>query len=164
MTSMVVFCTALFVLLSAAYAHVSITPKEVPAGKSSIIQLRVSHDCGDETIGTTNFTVVLPSKMARVTVELDTAWNILIHKHAQDEDYVQSVTFLGFLPDGFYKLFAMRIRFPDEVGQKLYFRSYQDCHNQGTSLAWDEIPCDHNPDPRYPAPHVTVVNATESGH
>lgn len=156
-------CAAVCMVLAAG--HVKITPAEVYANKSTILQFRVSHDCGDDTIGTTNFTLVMPMKMKYVSVELDTAWKILINKDEEDEDYVRSVTFLGFLPDGFYKLFGVRMRIPDlPAGEKLYFDSYQDCHNQGTSLAWDQIADDENPKPRYPAPYVTLVEPTESGH
>ncbi|CAN8076259.1 unnamed protein product [Agarophyton chilense] len=156
-----VLCSAL------VFAHVTITPAEIPAGKSSIIQIRVSHDCGDDTIGTTNFTVVMPTKM-RVTVEQDSLWRVFIEKDPEDEDYVRSVTYLGFLPDGFYKLFGLRLGVAAELaGQQLYFPSYQDCHNQGTSLAWDGIPtCDgHGCERlRYPAPYVNVTEEESSGH
>ncbi|KAI0562365.1 YcnI-like protein [Gracilaria domingensis] len=154
----------LVVLFAAVFAHVKMTPAEVPAGKSSIIQLRVSHDCGDETIGTTNFTVVIPMKM-RVTVEQDTTWRILINKNPEDDEHVTSVTYLGFLPDGFYKLFGLRLGIPAELnGTQLFFPSYQDCHNQGTSLAWDMIPTGDGARLRYPAPHVNVTEGESHGH
>lgn len=144
-------------------AHMGLTPTEGAAGERIIVSLRIGHDCGDETIGTTNFTVVLPRRLFSVSVEKLADWRIFMHHEETSKGvpYVRAVTFLGFLPDGFYQLFNLRIQMPDKVGKVLWFKGYQDCHNQGTSIAWDQIPNEKNPLPRYPARSVTVVKNTE---
>lgn len=146
-------------------------PPEAPAGERTIVSLRIGHDCGDDTVGTTNFTVELPPRLPSVSVELMGNWRTIIHKSTMtamsnppmgtvdemEEEYISSVTYLGFLPDGFYQEFRLRIKFPEEVGQVLWFKGYQDCHNQGTSISWATIPSESDPDPRYPARSVTLV-------
>ncbi len=42
-----------------------------------------------------------------------------------------------------------------------WIKVYQDCHNQGNSLACAQIPSEENPSPRYPARSVTIVPKME---
>ena len=148
-----------------------ISPTEAAAGERVIVALRIGHDCGDDTIGTTNFTVVLPPRLPSVKVEQTSQWRVMIHKEKADppidtghglvDEYVSAITYLGFLPDGFYQLFNLRIKMPKTVGKELWFKGYQDCHNQGTSLAWDTMPTEKNPKPRYPAVHIKLTEPAE---
>lgn len=153
-----------------AQAHMGLEPPLAEAGSRTIVTLRVGHDCGDETVGTTNFTVVLPPHLPSVSVEQKAGWRVMIHKvvtrqETTPEDsetevlseYVSAVTFLGFLPDGFYELFNLRIKMPETPNATLWFKGYQDCHNQGESLRWESIPSAEDPHPRYPARNVTLV-------
>lgn len=150
-----------------ATAHMGVTPPEAIAGERTIVSLRIGHDCGDDTIGTTNFTVVLPPRMPSVSVEQPANWRVLIHKtaanppidsgHGLVDEYVRAVTYMGFLPDGFYQLFNIRIKMPETPGEVLWFKGYQDCHNQGTSIAWEMMPTEKNPKPRYPARGITLI-------
>lgn len=146
-------------------------PPEVVAGSRTIITFRISHDCGDETIGTTNFTIELPPNLPSVSVEETSNWRAIIHKatltsvsnppistvDSAEHEYIRAVTYIGFLPDGFYQLFNLRIHFPDEVGKVYWFKGYQDCHNQGESIAWATIPSASDPYPRYPARNITLI-------
>lgn len=44
--------------------------------------------------------------------------------HGLVDEYVSAVTYLGFLPDGIYQLFNLRIMMPDTPGKKLRFKDY----------------------------------------
>lgn len=183
-----------------------IEPPTAVAGDRVIVTLRIGHDCGDDTVGTTNFTVVLPKYLESVSIEQMPDWRVFIRKvngtkmdkdkyyehllghHEANEstpepsvyegdleyspspqdlepiEYIDAVSYLGFLPDDFYRLFNIRISVPDLPGAKLWFKGYQDCHNQGSSIAWDMIPSDRDPEPRYPAGLVEIVASEENEH
>lgn len=170
------FTIALAACSLSANAHMGLTPEEAIIGKSEIVSLYVGHDCGDDTVGTTNFTIGLPKGLQSVNVELTGNWHVFIHKKTVDppadlgwglvDEYVSAVTYIGFLPDGFYQLFNLRIGMPMAPGKKLWFKGYQDCHNQGTSIAWDQIPNSTNTHPMYPARSITLLNYTgmDMGH
>lgn len=171
MNSIKLFIAAFATALMIALAHMGLTPSKAVVGSRTIVTLRISHDCGDDTIGTTNFTVVLPPRLPSVRVEYGNDWRVFIHKAVADppidtghgfiDTYVHNITYIGFLPDGFYKLFNLRITFPKTISEPLWFKGYQDCHNQGTSIAWDAIPSKEHPKPTYPARSITLVNSTE---
>lgn len=173
--------TTIFFLTFVAYAaaHMGLDPPEAVAGARTIVTLRIGHDCGDDTIGTSNFTIELPPGLPSVSVEELPHWRVLIHKTTLTStsnppistvdsgvtEYVNSITWLGFLPDGFYQHFNIRIKMPETVGEVLWFKGYQDCHNQGTSIAWVAIPSAEDPAPRYPASSVTIIKEEEdTGH
>lgn len=166
MDRLALFKVALAASFLAVSAHMGLTPSEAIIGERVIVSLRIGHDCGDDTVGTTNFTVELPPRLASVSVEQKANWRVMIHMKVADppidtghsivNEYISAVTYLGFLPDHFYELFNLRIMMPMTPGKKLWFKGYQDCHNQGTSIAWDVIPNKTNPDPRYPARSITL--------
>lgn len=171
MVKISLFAICLGAIALVASAHMGLTPETAVAGERTIVTLRVGHDCGDDTIGTTNFTVKLPPRLPSVSVEQTGQWRTIIHKAVADppidsghglvDEYVSAVTYLGFLPDGYYQLFNIRIKIPDTPGEELWFEGYQDCHNQGTSIAWDMKPTEDNPKPRYPARKITIVEPEE---
>lgn len=160
--------------LIVASAHKGLTPPEAVVGENTIASLRIGHDRGDDTLGTTNFTVELPPRLASVNVEQPSEnWRVMIHKakadppidsgHGMVDEYVSAVTYLGFLPNGFYQLFNLGIKMPEGTpGDKLWLKGYQDCHNQGTSVAWKMIPNETHPSPRYPARTITLIEANET--
>lgn len=177
MSTILVLAT-LALLSTNALAHMGVDPPMAVAGERVIVSVRIGHDCGDETVGTTNFTVVLPPFMPSVSVEQMPHWRTIIHKRTEsmvasppmpgvdgeEVEYVHSITYLGFLPDSFYQLFNIRIKMPETPGAALWFSGYQDCHNQGTSIAWATIPSAEDPEPRYPARNITLVTAEEMMH
>lgn len=187
----------LAVCINSVVAHMGLEPPKAIAGERVIVTARIGHDCGDETVGTTNFTLVLPKFMPSVSVEQMSNWRIFITsengtKKEMDDyykqltmpmgstpepdddtmmpmmgspepeddemiEYVSSITYIGFLPDHFYQLFNIRIKMPELPGAVLWIKGFQDCHNQGTSIAWASIPSAEDPDPRYPARSVELV-------
>lgn len=208
-------------LLGHVSGHMGLDPPEAEAGESVIVSLRISHDCGDDTVGTTNFTIELPRYLPSVSVEQMAQWRTFITKvngttedrdrylhslmmsstsNGTDEEnqhhgattatptpsseaagnktyenpkpesddsteiveYISSITYIGFLPDHFYQLFNLYVKMPDTPGAVLWFKGYQDCHNQGTSIAWAAIPSAEDPDPRYPATSITLVSSGDN--
>lgn len=160
----------LVVLGAPAAAHMGLSPATAVAGSRTELEFRIGHDCGDDTVGTTNFTVGFPMDppVVSVTVEQTSIWRVMMHKRMLDTPVVlgtrsynetmHAITYLGFLPDGFHRTFKIRVRFPMVTqNTTFWFSGYQDCHNQGTSLAWATIPSEADPSPRYPARGVVVT-------
>lgn len=164
---------ALLVLAGVASAHMSVTPAEITPGGRATFALTISHDCGTDTIGTSNFTVAVPKGFVSVTVEDTPGWHTIIHKYMHDtvtigtstyNESVSSVEFHGFLPDGYYKSFGIKARAPmADVGTKFWWSGYQDCHAKGTPIAWMEIPSEEDPSPRRPARATVIVAPEEEG-
>lgn len=150
---------ALVAAAAVAAAHMGISPKTAVAGSREIVSFRIGHDCGDDDVGTMNFTLVIPPRMPGVAVEQVANWKTIITKSVADppvdtghgliNETVTSVTYLGFLPDGYYQLFNMRFTLPDTPGVNLTFSGYQECHED--SIAWASIPSEADPEPRRPA-------------
>lgn len=152
-----------------ADAHMGLSPSTAMSGSREELSLRISHDCGDDTIGTTNFTVELPLSPPMFSVKAEQSmWQVLIKKVELNppvkvgsytfNETVSHVTWLGFLPDGIYKTFKIRGIVPTVAkNTTVWFKGYQDCHNQGKSIAWATVPSKKNPSPRYPARGLTVM-------
>lgn len=155
-----------------ASAHMGLSPTMAVGGSRAELTLRISHDCGDDTIGTTNFTIEMPMDppMYSVKVHQVPVERVIINKRQLPApvsvgkynftEVVSSINYLGFLPDGFYMTYKIRgIVPPVSNNTMMWFKGYQDCHNQGTSLAWASIPSEEDPSPRYPARGLEVVPA-----
>jgi uncharacterized protein YcnI len=169
------------VFFSAVAAHMSVTPAEITPGGREAFGLTISHDCGTDAIGTTNFTIGVPEGLVSVKVEDTPGWHAILHKvpldppvvmgTTQHNETVISIEFHGFLPEDFYKTFGVRVQALDtlEVGATLYWSGYQECHGEEETIAWATIPSDSDPEPRYPAVPITVVadkgdGSGRSGH
>ncbi len=151
-----------------------VSPSIVEAGSRVEFDLRISHDCGDDTVGTTNFTVELPMDPPIFSVKVHQVpiWRVFINKQKLDkpvkmgkytfDEAVKSINYIGFLPDGFYMTYKIRGMMPMVTeNTTVWIKGYQDCHNQGKSLAWAELPTEENPNPSRPARSVTIVPEME---
>lgn len=89
----------------------SLIPEEAVVGGRTFVSLRIGHDCGDDTVGTTKVTFLLPPRLSSVSVDLPSPnWRVSIHKakadlpsdsgHGLGDEYVSAGTYMGFLPDG----------------------------------------------------------------
>ena len=159
-----------FMLFSLAHAHMGLEPRTAEAGSRAELMFRIAHDCGDDTVGISNFTIELPQDppMLGVTVHQVPMWRVMIKMRDLEtpiNNYTQvvsHVTYLGFLPDHFYMTYRIRGKVPDvDQNTTIYFKGYQDCHNQGTSLAWATIPSEEDPRPRYPARGLLITPKSE---
>jgi len=161
-------------LLVAVRAHMGVSPSMAEAGSRVEFDLRISHDCGDDTVGTTNFTVELPMYPPILSVKVHQVpiYRVFINKVKLEkpvkvgkytfDEAVKSINYIGFLPDGFYMTYKIRGMMPMVTeNTTVWIKGYQDCHNQGNSLAWAQIPSKENPKPRYPARSVTIVPKSE---
>lgn len=162
--------TVVLCILAVANAHMGVSPSIAEAGSRVEFDLRISHDCGDDTIGTSNFTIELPMDPPILSVKAHQVpiWRVFINKVPLDppvkvgkytyDEAVKSINYIGFLPDGFYMTYKIRGMMPMVTDNTtVWIKGYQDCHNQGNSIAWAQIPDKSNPKPRYPARPVTIV-------
>jgi uncharacterized protein YcnI/phosphohistidine phosphatase SixA len=151
------------------WAHMSVTPAEMQAGGRQTFDIGIAHDCGDETHGTSNFTIVIPDGLYAVTMELDPTWWTIVEKVPVNppvtvgtttyNETIRSVQYQGFLPDGYFKTYRVKVQaamLPNST--KLYWKGYQECHGRGKPLAWDEIATPANVKPVYPAVPLTILN------
>lgn len=164
------------VVMSVADAHMSVSPSEISPGGRATFGLSISHDCGTDTIGTTNFTIGVAEGLVSIKVEDTQGWHVIIHKKDleppitmgthQHNETIHSVEFHGFLGDDRYKTFGIKAQAIDtlEVGSKIYWHGYQECHGDGTPIAWATIPSEEDPKPRRPAVPTMIVEAKESHH
>lgn len=169
--------TTTVLLLTAALpasAHISIPDgRQVLAGSSAVISLRVPHGCAGAPTDTIE--VRIPEGVTGVKPRLLAGWDITTEttpapspaaSYATDEEaeaatepQVSVVRWSGgSLPDGMYQDFQLLAIFPDTPGT-LLFPVVQRCG--ATEEAWIEIPAPGQ-DPEElerPAPAVTVVAA-----
>lgn len=161
-------------IVAAVHAHMGVSPSMAEAGSRVEFDMRISHDCGDDTVGTTNFTVELPMHPPILSVKVHQVpiYRVFINKVKLDkpvqvgnykfDEAVRSINYIGFLPDGFYMSYKIRGMMPMVTeNTTVWIKGYQDCHNQGNSLAWATIPSTEDPSPRYPARPVTIVPKME---
>lgn len=74
--------TLLAVLATAtlAAAHMGVSPKTITPGGRATVSVTISHDCGTGTVGTSNFTIVIPDRFVSVKVEQTDGWRVIIHE------------------------------------------------------------------------------------
>ncbi len=78
---------SVFCILAAVHAHMGVSQSIVEAGSCVEFDLRISHDCGDDTVGTTNFTVELPMDPPIFSVKVHQVpiWRVFINKQKLDK-------------------------------------------------------------------------------
>ncbi len=77
---------AIFCFLAAVHAHIGVSPSITEAGSRVDFDLHISYDCGDDTVGTTNFTVELPMDPPIFSVNAHQVpiWRVFINKEKLD--------------------------------------------------------------------------------
>lgn len=176
--------TRVFVMLGAllvaalaapAAGHVTINPKKAATEGYMVFKMRLPHDCGDATIGTSNLTVTLPQGVIAVKQEQVAGWKA-VHTMRKIDPPIQSgsrmysetmdtATWVGFLPDGLYREFGLSLKMlPQKNGTIMYFKSSQDCHGGFPPRNWDMIPSPPGNMTRLlsPAPAVTLIEGYEA--
>ncbi len=166
----VLIAGAFTALATTASAHATLEQKEVKAGETVKITLRVPHGCEGEATHTVH--IVLPEgfyaakPMPKAGWELTTATGAYAtpyNNHGREmTEGLREVTWSGGdLPDAWYDEFSVRGTFGPDVapGTLLYFPAVQTCAN-GTA-DWTDTSGSH--DVPNPAPKVTVV-AGSKGH
>lgn len=156
-----------------AQAHASFETPEVAAGKTAKIVLRVPHGCDGQA--TLTVAIALPEGLYAAKPMPKADWTLATETGAYATPYdnhgkvmtegVRKITWTGELPDAWYDEFAFRAAVGPELapGTELVVPVTQTCANG--QVAWTEVAVPGQPEPRYPAPGLTVTAApAEAGH
>jgi uncharacterized protein YcnI len=151
-----------------AQAHVTLQPKEVPAGGFAKLDVRVPNERDDA--GTTKVRVQFPAGFASVSTEPKPGWTMKVTKRKAEEpielhgetvnEEVDTVTFTAKkgtrINPGEFVDFGLSTAIPDKAGEALVFPSIQ-TYDSGEVVRWINEP-DAEEDP---APQVTLLAAAE---
>ncbi|MAY86173.1 MAG: hypothetical protein CML02_05565 [Pseudooceanicola sp.] len=161
---------AMAALATTASAHATFEQKEVVAGETVKVTLRVPHGCQGEATHTVH--IALPDGFYAAKPMPKAGWKLTTETGAYATPYnnhgsemtegLREITWSGGdLPDAWYDEFTVRGTFGPDVapGTVLYFPAVQTCAN-GTADWTDTSGSHDNPNP---APKVTVV-AGGKGH
>lgn len=159
---------AALALPAAAQAHVTLQPKQVPAGGFTRLDVRVPDERDDAD--TTKVEVKFPPGFAQVLTEAVPGWTIKVAKRplakpvVNDDgdkvtDEVDTVTWTGDGKDGKiapgqFRDFGLSVRLPDKPNTTLTFKALQ-TYSNGEVVRWIG-----GPDAEEPAPQVQLTAAT----
>lgn len=156
---------ATLVVASAASAHVTLQPSEVPAGGFTRLDVRVPNERDDA--GTTKVEVQFPPGFAFVSTEPVPGWTAVVKTRkaakpieAEGEkltDEVDTVTWTGdgktgIVKPGQFQDFGLSVGTPDAPGTELTFKAIQ-TYAGGEVVRWIGPP-----DSDEPAPQVTLTS------
>ena len=149
---------------TAAQAHVTLQPKQAPAGGFARLDVRVPNE--DDAKATTKVVVQMPPGFAEASYEPVPGWRVAVAKRKlatpvkTDEgdtltEEVDRLTFTatgkGIAP-GQFQDFGLSVGLPDKpAGTKLTFKALQ-TYAGGNVVRWIGAP-----DSEHPAPQVTLV-------
>ncbi|HVL94646.1 MAG TPA: YcnI family protein [Solirubrobacteraceae bacterium] len=154
-------------LPAAAQAHVTIQPRELPAGGFTVINVRVPNERDDAS--TTKVDVQLPDGFVFASYQPVPGWKVRLTREKADrpieiegeryEEQVARVTISGGrIAPGQFMDFPLSVRMPDgDAGTKLTFRALQ-TYSSGEVVRWIG-----SPDSDEPAPQVTLTAAAGHG-
>lgn len=151
-----------------AGAHVTISPKEIPAEGYSFVDVNVPHGCDESP--TTSITVQLPDSVVGATPEVASGWDIKvkegklpkpIEQHGETiTEGPREVTWSGGNLDAHQlQRFGMSIQTAGTAGEPAHFKILQTCKEGET--AWAEIPVEGEEEPEAPAATVSLVASEE---
>ncbi|MCY0905596.1 YcnI family protein [Arthrobacter sp. H14-L1] len=156
--------------LSAASAHVDISPDSTAAGSYSLLTFSVGHGCNGSP--TTKMTIDLPKELSDATPTVNPNWTIskTTEKLATPQklangssvtERTSQIIYTAKTPLDAHQrdALALSLQLPDKVGETLYFPTLQTCETGETN--WVEVAA-AGQDPeslKAPAPLVTVTAA-----
>jgi uncharacterized protein YcnI len=157
---------------AAAQAHVTLQPKQVPAGGFARLDVRVPNERDDAA--TTKVEVKFPPGFAQVSTEPVPGWTIKVARRplakpvVDDDgnkvtDEVDTVTWTGdgaegMIAPGQFRDFGLSVGLPDKAGTTLTFKALQ-TYDNGEVVRWIGPP-----DGDEPAPQVELTAAAADGH
>jgi periplasmic copper chaperone A len=155
---------------AAAQAHVTLQPKEVPAGSFTRLDVRVPNERDDS--GTVKVQVQFPDGIASASYEAVPGWRVKVVKEEAPEpidlhgeevtEQVDTITFTGDGKQGIVKPsefrdFGLSLRTPDgEPGETVTFKAVQ-TYESGEVVRWIGPE-----DSDEPAPTVTLAAAPDA--
>jgi uncharacterized protein YcnI len=165
MTRIAIAAAALLALAlpSAAAAHVTVQPKQVPAGGFTVIDVRVPNE--SDTASTTKVQVQMPDGFISASYQPVPGWKADIKMEKLDkplklegvevDEQVGEITFSGGkIAPGQFQDFPLSVKIPDAaVGSTLTFKALQ-TYSDGKVTRWIGAP-----DSDEPAPSVTLTSA-----
>lgn len=119
-----------------AKAHVTIDPKNAPAGEYAKLIFRVPHGCDGSP--TTKLTIRVPEGVVSVKPQVHPGWKIStktakyakpVELHGKEVlEGISEVTWSGgLLDDAYMDEFGLSVKLPNKPGEKLLFPAIQGC-------------------------------------
>ncbi|MGB0101512.1 MAG: YcnI family protein [Nocardioides sp.] len=157
-----------------ASAHVTATPTETAAGAYTVVSFSVGHGC--EGSPTTEIAISMPESVYAVTPTRNPLYEVEKSMEQLDEPIadahgneitqrVDQVVYTAItpLPDGERDTFELSLQLPaDAAGETLAFPTVQTCEKGENP--WTEVAEEGADEPEFPAPVVSVTEATDDGH
>jgi uncharacterized protein YcnI len=154
-----------------ALAHVTIEPKEAPAGSYAKLVFRIPHGCDGSP--TTKITIQIPDGVLSVKPQVHLGWEIGIKKRKlpkpimlHDMEITESVAEVswsgGSLPDEYMDEVGMSVKLPQRDGAKLLFPVTQDCKKG--SMHWTSVTASGHGEhaAQLPAPALSLTKSLPS--
>src|SRR6476469_6954428 len=137
-----------------AFAHVEVSPRTVTPGEEATIAFHVPNE--REDVSTVRLEVVFPTD--RPVTEAAPAtlpgWTVTVAKQAA----VTSIVWTGgVIQPGTYQEFPVSVAVPDGPGT-LTFKALQ-TYSTGEVVRWIDVAEEGQPEPKHPAPAVSVAQA-----
>jgi uncharacterized protein len=169
--------TAVLVLSSPAFAHVTVQPEGTAAkGGYAVVDFKVPNE--RDNASTTKLEVAFPTDhpLASVMPEPVDGWNIKVTKSKLDkpidnhgEKLDEAVTKVTWTADGkgiepgYFQKFPVSIGALPEDADQLVFKALQTYSNKEV-VRWIEVPQKGQEEPDNPAPVLELSAASEDGH
>jgi uncharacterized protein len=160
----VIAAGAALALPSAAAAHVTLHPNNVPAGGFAVLDVRVPNEM--DNANTTKIQLQLPDGFADASWQAVPGWKVIVkhQKLAQPiqtddgpvNEEVKEITWQSSkgIPPGAFQSFPLSVAMPDKAGTPLTFKALQ-TYSNGKIVRWIGGPGSDTPAP--------VVHVTTSG-
>lgn len=160
--------------LSAASAHVSVSPNDTGAGAYSLLTFSVPHGCDGSP--TTKIRINLPEDINEVTPTVNPNWTVKTVEQKLDKPKkldtgttitkrMSAVVYTAKTPlkDHLRDALVLSLQLPKEPGKTLQFPTLQTCEQGSTN--WNEVPKKGQDEEALdaPAPSITITSADESG-
>ena len=158
-------------LPAVATAHVTVVPKEAPAGAYTVFDVRVPNERDDAS--TVKVDLQLPDGFIAASYEPIPGWNVRVIRQKLDrpietdfgpiDEQVDRIVWTGdrtpagSIPPGAFRDFPISVQVPDRPGATLTFKALQ-TYQGGEIVRWIG-----DPDSDEPAPTVAVTTATGEG-
>jgi uncharacterized protein YcnI len=148
----------------AASAHITIDPREAPAGSYAKLVFRIPHGCDGSA--TTRIQVTIPAGVSDVKPQVHPGWQIEIKatkKSAGAHDDKQAGAAMtvswsgGPLPDAYMDEFGLSVKLPDDFGRQLYFPTQQTCEKGAANWADASGGGHHGSGHALPAPNLKLT-------
>jgi uncharacterized protein YcnI len=135
-----------WILVSNAWAHVTLDPKAAPQGSYAKLVFRVPHGC--DSAATIGITVLIPEGVVSVKPQVHPGWKISLQKRKLSKptqingtDITESVSEVswtgGPLPDEYMDEFGLSVKLPEKSDAPLAFPVIQKCKDK--TVRWDMI-------------------------